>query len=196
MARDGFVGVDNLHLAKMIDTDKLTYETPVHIEGLVEIKAERSVSDDASYADDQPWITAHSDTGGTGTLSIRDPNITQEVRNLLAELSGYLITSEGDLLATDRPPVPCAVMCQQTGYIHGRKKLFYWAELGKPDFDATTKEDKVTVGQIDFPFTFKPVTLADDVRATTRDSFYGSTTYATFFEKVVTTSAEKTSTGA
>lgn len=189
--RDGFIGVKNFHLAPLTDVDTLTYEKPVHIPGTVQIQAQRSISDDPAYADDEVWINARTDVGGTGTFSIRDILSDATIRALIARLSGYMVTEEGDVLATDRNPVPCAALCEQTGYIHGRKKLFYYCELGKPDFNAATKEDKTSVGQLDIPFTFKLVELAPGVKASTRDSFYGNSTYNTFFDAVVTTAVEK-----
>jgi len=194
MARDGFIGVKNLHLAPLTNVDTATFGTPVDIgskAGLVSIQASRSVNSDPSYANDETWINANTDTGGTGTIAIRD--ITDEtVRETIAEFTGYLVTSEGDVLAlADVQPKPCAIMCEQTGYIHGRRKVFYHCELGKPDFDAQTKEDKTSVGQISIPFTYYPLKLAEGVRATTRDSFYGNSTYDDFFTAVVKTVTPK-----
>ena len=63
----------------------------------------------------------------------------------------------------------------------------------KPDFDASTKEANATVGQIDIPFTFYPIKLAEGVIATTRDSFYGNSTYEDFFEAVVKTTTPASS---
>ena len=190
MPRDGFIGVKNLHLAPLTDVEALTYETPVSVPGTVQIQASRSVSDEPAYADDEVWINAKSDTGGTGTLSLRDVISVAAIRTLIARLTGYIVTTEGDVLATDRAPVPCAILCEQTGYLHGRRKLFYHCELGKPDFDASTKEANASVGQIDIPFTFYPIKLAEGVKATTRDSFYGNSTYADWFEAVVKTATE------
>ena len=193
MPRDGFIGVKNLHLAPLTDIEALTYETPVSVPGTVQIQASRSVSDEPAYADDEVWINAKSDTGGTGTLSLRDVISVAAIRTLIARLTGYIVTTEGDVLATDKAPVPCAILCEQTGYLHGRRKLFYYCELGKPDFDASTKEENASVGQIDIPFTFYPIKLAEGVVATTRDSFYGNSTYADWFEAVVKTTAQASS---
>lgn len=193
MARDGFIGVKNLHLAPLTDVDALTYETPVAIPGAVQIQASRSLSEEPSYADDEVWINAKSDTGGTGTLSLRDVVSVAAIRALIARLTGYVVTSEGDVLGTDKAPVPCAILCEQSGYLHGRRKLFYYCELSKPDFDASTKEANATVGQIDIPFTFYPIKLAEGVIATTRDSFYGNSTYEDFFEAVVKTTTPASS---
>lgn len=195
MARDGFVGVKNLHLAPLTDIEKATYGTPVDVgskAGLVAIQASRNVNESPAHANDEVWINARTDSGGTGTLSIRDIS-DPTVRETIAQFTGYLVTTEGDVLAlADKAPEPCAIMCEQTGYIHGRRKLFYHCELGKPDFDASTKEENVSVGQIDIPFTYYPIEIDEGVRVTTRDSFYGNSTYADFFKAVVKTAKAKT----
>lgn len=197
MARDGFVGVKNLHIAEMTNTETLTYAEPVDVGskvGLVAIQVQRSIEDSPAYANDEEWLNAKTDTGGDGTLSIRDIN-DKASRDLIARLAGYLITTEGDLLATDNPPIPCALMCERTGYIHGQRKLLYWVEFGKPDFEANTKENSTEVGQVDIPFKFKPVTLADGVRTATRDSFYQNSSYETFFDAVLKTYATASTPG-
>ena len=196
MARDGYVGVKNLHLAPITNLTSLTYATPVDVGskvGAVSIQADRSVSNDPAYANDEIWINADTDTGGTGTLAIREFGDTT-VRELIADLTGYLVTSEGDILALANPEKkPCAILCEQSGYIHGRRKLFYHCELGKPNFSAQTKEGKTQVGQIEIPFTYYPIEIATGVMVTTRDSFYGNSTYADFFTAVVKTATPKSS---
>lgn len=194
MAHDAFVGLKALYLAEMTDEDTPTYAEPVDIAtkaGAVSISASREISNDAAYANDDVWIDAETDNGGTGTLEIRDILTDSTVRETIAKLTGYLITTEGDVLATDKPSKPCALLCEQSGYIHGRRKCFYKVKLRKPDFEAQTKEGSTTIGSLSIPFNFYKVKLADGVNASTRDSFYGNSTYADFFNAVVLTTAEK-----
>lgn len=194
MAHDAFVGLKALYLAEMTDEDTPTYAVPVDIAtkaGAVSISASREISNDAAYANDDVWIDAETDNGGSGTLEIRDIMTDTTVRELIAKLTGYLITTEGDVLATDRASVPCALLCEQSGYIHGRRKCFYKVKMRKPDFEAKTKEGSTTIGSLSIPFNFYKVKLAEGVNASTRDSFYGNSTYADFFTAVVLTTAEK-----
>ena len=196
MSRDQFIGVKNFHLAEITDEDNLTYATPVAIPGLVQMQASRTTSSEPSYADDDVWLEDESDTGGEGTISIRDILSSSTIRELIADLSGYLVTSEGDILAlSDGQRKPCAIMCERSATSgHGQRKLWYYCKLGKPEFDAATKEDTPQAGQLDIPFTYRPVKLAEGVTATTRDSFYGNSSYATFFNAVVKTVTPKTRT--
>ncbi|MBQ9005782.1 MAG: hypothetical protein IJ092_05350 [Atopobiaceae bacterium] len=193
MARDQFIGVKNFHLAELTDEENLTYGTPVAIAGLVQMQASRATNNEPSYADDEVWIEEESDTGGEGTISIRDILSNQDARELIARLSGYLVTAEGDLLAiVGASRNPCAILCERSAHSgHGQRKLWYCCTLGKPEFDASTKEETPTAGQLDIPFTYRPIKLAEGISATTRDSFYGNSTYAGFFDAVVKTTAAK-----
>ena len=193
MARDQFIGVKNFHIAELTDEDSLTYASPVAVPGLVQMQASRTTNNEPSYADDEVWIEEESDTGGEGTISIRDILTSAAVRELIARLSGYLVTTEGDLLAiSDATRNPCALMCERSAHGgHGQRKLWYCCKLGKPEFDASTKEDTASAGQLDIPFTYRPIKLAEGVSATTRDSFYGNSTYADFFSAVVKTTTAK-----
>lgn len=193
--RDGFIGVNRFALAKITDVDSLTYAEPVDVPSIVGMSASRGDDSNPSYARDEVWIDAKSDTGGDGSFRIRDILSDPTLRNLLAELSGYLITAEGDLLDVG-DPVPCAILCERSAYLgSGQRKLFYWAEIGKPNFEVETKEDSTEIGEVEYPFTFKRVQLAEGVRCSTRDSFPGNSTYANFFDAVVKTTATAANNG-
>lgn len=193
--RDGFIGVNRFALAKITDIVSLTYATPVDVPSIVGMSASRSDDSNPSYARDEVWIDAKPDTGGDGNFRIRDILSDPELRNLLAELSGYLITAEGDLLDVGNP-VPCAILCERSAYLgQGQRKLFYWVEIGKPDFEVETKEDGTEIGEVEYPFKFKRVQLAEGVRCATRDSFPGNSTYEGFFSEVVKTTATAVNNG-
>ena len=186
-ARDGFVGVNAFYLAKITDEASLTYATPVEVPSIVGMTATRGDDSNPAYARDEVWIDAKPDTGGEGSFRIRDYLSDSTLRTLLAQLSGYLITYEGDLLDSG-DPVPCAILVERSAYLgNGQRKCFYWCELGKPSFDVETKGETTEIGEVEFPFKFKRVTLGEGVRCATRDSFYGNSTYADFFNAVVKT---------
>ena len=186
-ARDGFIGVNAFYLAEITNKASITYDTPVEVPSIVGMTASRGDDSNPAYARDEVWIDAKSDTGGEGSFRVRDILSDSTLRTLLARLCGYLITYEGDLLDVG-DPVPCAILVERSAYLgHGQRKCFYWCELGKPDFEVETKEDSITIGEVTIPFTYKRVTLGDNVRCATRDCFYGNSTYANFFSAVVKT---------
>lgn len=196
--RQGFFGVKNAHIALLTDEDELTYETPVHIPGTVEIQADPEVNDDPSYADNEVWIRHQVDNGFTGTFSCFDTESTAELRALFAKLTGYAIDTNGRVLGlTDREPQPFAFMCEQPGSVTGKRRCFLKCQFKKPSMDAATQEDSPEITQLDYEFTAFPVTIthttgegASAVTTEMRMSFYddysGSATYNNFFNAVVT----------
>ena len=193
--RDGFIGVNKFALAEITDLSSLTYAKPVDVPSIVGMSASRGDDSNPSYAADEVWIDAKPDTGGDGSFRIRDILSDPTLRNLLAKLSGYLITAEGDLLDVG-DPTPCAILCERSAYLgKGQRKCFYWCEIGKPDFEVETKEDNTEIGEVEYPFTFKRVQLAEGVRCSTRDSFPGNSTYEGFFDEVVKTTATAANNG-
>lgn len=188
MARNGFFGVRNSHFAVCSDEDKLTYEKPVHMAGTVEISMEPSVESATSYADNEPWLEKQQDSGGSGTMSFFDVEGTAENRKLIADLVGYTIAKDGrTVLSANRNPKPFAFMCEQPGHVMGRRRCLLMCQLAKPSQTMTTIQNAPDITQLDYPFTWKPVTLpggGPDDRASGYDSFTGLADYESFFEEV------------
>lgn len=188
MPRNGFFGVRNSHFALVTDEDKLTYEKPVHVAGTVEISMEPSVESSTSYADNEPWIEEQQDDGGSGTMSFYDTESTPELRKLIADLVGYTIAADGrTILSANKKPKPFAFMCEQPGHIVGRRRCLLMCQLAKPSQTLASLQGTPDITQLDYPFTWKPVTppggTADD-RTSGYDSFTGNADYETFFDAV------------
>lgn len=188
MPRNGFFGVKNSHFALVIDEDALTYEKPVHVAGTVEISMEPSVESSTSYADNEPWIEKQQDDGGSGTMSFYDTESTPELRQLIADLVGYTIAADGrTILSANKNPKPFAFMCEQPGHILGRRRCLLMCQLAKPSQTMTSTQGSPDITQLDYPFTWRPVTppggSAED-RTSGYDSFTGLSDYETFFDAV------------
>ena len=186
MSRNGYFGVKNSHIALCTDTEKFTYEDPVHIAGTVEIKLDASVESADSYADNDTWLSSQKDNGGSGTLSVYDiENIT--TRKLVADILGYELDANGRmLLSADKDPVPFAYMCEQPGSAYGKRKCLLMCKARKPSTDAKTQEDKPEITQIDIAFEWKAVTLPNGWRRSGYNDYVGTKTYESFFLKVDT----------
>lgn len=188
MPRNGFFGVKNSHFALVTDEDKLTYENPVHVAGTVEISMEPSVETATSYADNEPWIEKQQDDGGSGTMSFYDTESTEELRKLIADLVGYTIAADGrTILSANKKPKPFAFMCEQPGHILGRRRCLLMCQLSKPSQTMTSLQGTPDITQLDYPFTWKPVTPpggTDEDRTSGYDSFTGQADYDTFFDAV------------
>lgn len=187
MARNGFFGVKNTHIALLKDADALTYATPVSIPGTVEIKATPSVNTETSYADNEPWIEKQQDNGGSGTLSFFDTDGTPEMRKLFARLTGCEVDATGRILGSSgKDPERFALMCEQPGHVTGKRRCYLDCQLSKPSMDAKTIEDKPSITQLDYDFTWKPVTLSTGWRGSYYDSYSDINGYDKFFDEVDT----------
>lgn len=188
MPKNGFFGVKNSHFALMTDEDTLTYEKPVHVKGTVAISMEPSVESATSYADNEPWIDKQQDNGGIGTMSFYDVESTPELRKLIAAMTGYAVTKDGRMnLKANKKPQPFAFMCEQPGHVMGKRRCLLRCEMGKPTTEANTNQDSPEITQLDYPFTWRPVTPpggTDEDRTSGYDSYSDLPDYNTFFDAV------------
>ena len=171
--RNGFFGVKNAHFAPVEDEDALTYKKPTHVAGTVAISMEPSVETATSYADNEG---------------------TAELRQLIADLVGYEIAQDGrTILSADRTPKKFAFMCEQPGHALGRRRCLLMCQLSKPTQELNTIQDTPEITQLDYPFTWRPVTIpSTDIRTSGYDSFTGLDDYDTFFDAVDIELAHKT----
>ena len=98
MARNGFFGVKNAHLARLTNEDTFEYEKPIHIPGTVEIKIAPSIEQSTSHGDNDTWLEKYQDNGGSITWSIYDIESTPELRALLADIIGFDIPAFREFL--------------------------------------------------------------------------------------------------
>lgn len=193
MARNGFFGVKNAHVARFTDEDAFEYEKPIHIPGTVEIKIEPSIEQATSYGDNEPWLDKYQDNGGSITWSLYDIESTQELRELLADINGFDIDEKGRVLATSgKTPKPFAFMCEQPGHAVGKRRCIYKCTIKPASVDAKTLEDKPDITQIDYELTFRPVTLPTGWRGCYIDTYSDIANYDKFFEQVDTAVKPKT----
>jgi phi13 family phage major tail protein len=193
MARNGFFGVKNVHVARFTDEDTFEYEKPVHIPGAVEFKMEPSIEQATSYGDNEPWLDKYQDNGGSITWSLYDIESTPELRELLADINGFDIDAKGRVLATSgKTPKPFAFMCEQPGHAVGKRRCIYKCTSKPASVDAKTLEDKPDITQIDYELTFRPVTLPTGWRGCYIDTYSDLTDYDKFFEQVDTAVKPKT----
>lgn len=188
MPRNGFFGVCNSHFAICTDEDALTYSKPVHVPGTVGISMEPSVESTTVYADNEPWIDKTQDNGGSGTMSFYDVESTDELRKLLADLTGYMVTKDGRMnLTANRKPKKFAFMCEQPGHVMGKRRCLLMCEMGKPTCEANTNQEAPEVTQLDFPFKWVPVIPTGGTyenRTSGYDDYAGNSGYGTFFDAV------------
>ena len=193
MARNGFFGVKNAHVARFTDEDTFEYEKPIHIPGTVEIKIEPSIEQATSYGDNETLLDKYQDNGGSITWSLYDIESTPELRELLADINGFDIDAKGRVLATSgKTPKPFAFMCEQPGHAVGKRRCIYKCTSKPASVDAKTIEDKPDITQLDYELTFRPVTLPTGWRGCYIDTYSDLADYDKFFEQVDTAVKPKT----
>lgn len=187
MARNGFFGVKNAHIARLTNEETFTYEKPIHIPGTVEIKIEPSIEQSTSHGDNETWLDKYQDNGGSITWSLFDIESTPELRALLADIIGFDIDEKGRLLATSgKTPKPFAFMCEQPGHVVGKRRCIYKCTSKPASVDAKTLEDKPDITQLDYDLTFRPVKLPSGWRGSYIDTYGDIDGYDKFFEEVDT----------
>lgn len=185
MARNGFFGVKNAHLARLTNEDTFEYEKPIHIPGTVEIKIAPSIEQSTSHGDNDTWLEKYQDNSGSITWSIYDIESTPELRALLADIIGFDIDAKGRLLATSgKTPKPFAFMCEQPGHVVGKRRCIYRCMCKPASVDAKTLEEKPDITQLDYEITFRPVTLPTGWRGSYIDTYGDIEGYDKFFEEV------------
>lgn len=186
MPKNGYFGVKNSHFAPLTDEDALTYGEPVHVPGTVGISMEPSNETGTSYADNDVWLDKQQDNGGSGTMSFYDVESTPELRAMIADFVGFEIAADGRvILSADRVPKKFAFMCEQPGHVSGRRRCLLLCQFSKPTQELKTNEDTPEITQLDYPFTWRPVTLpGTDIRTSGYDSFTGLADYDEFFDAV------------
>ena len=119
---------------------------------------------------------------------------TAELRQLIADLVGYEIAQDGrTILSADRTPKKFAFMCEQPGQVLARRRCLLMCQLSKPTQELNTVQDTPEITQLDYPFTWRPVTIpSTDIRTSGYASFTGLADYATFFDAVNIELAHKT----
>lgn len=197
MARNGYFGVKNSHIAKMTDETALEYDAPVHVPGTVNIKLEVTSNSASPHADNEVWLDKDQDNGGTGSMVFYDIESDLAIRELIADITGYGLAATGEVLElADKVPPFFAFMCEQPGHTMGKRSCKYKCKAGKPSYEFKTTEDTPEIAQVEIPFTYRPVTLKNGTRMSGFSSFEGLASYKDFFKAVNTELAVKTASSA
>lgn len=142
------IGVDNLHYAKIIKDDKtgLTYETPVPLEGVREIKVNPKVATEPLYGDNKILTqTTAIDSIDVG-IDIADLS-NQQYHDLL----GHKLSTTGGVIAGGQDVAPAVALLwkSQMKSINGSSRERYTV-LYKGQFELASDEHKGQEGKIDY----------------------------------------------
>lgn len=185
-------GLKNIYYSKITKTESgLEYAKPVAWPGAKSLKIDPSGDTNTFYADDMAYFTTSSANGYSGTLEVAE--IPESV---LIDVFGYEKSENGMTVeVSNAQTADIALLFECQGDVKARRHIFFQVTLGRPGFEANTKEDKTDPDTKSLDITVTPIKV-DDREITKAAASKGDPAYDTFFTTAPTAPTFKAAGGA
>ena len=175
-------GLDNVHVAFLVDGTTTSWETPVKIPGAVRFAPEPQGEETTFYADNGPYFSFTSNNGYTAELEMA--NLPD---NILAKMLGWEIDANGMLVeTTDGEPKEFALLGQILGDKKNRRFVYYRCKASRPTAEHNTRAESVEPTTQTLNITILPIEIngKNVVRGVIELNDNNTTVYNNFFQGV------------
>lgn len=175
-------GLDNVHIAFLVDGTTPSWETPVKIPGAVRFAPEPKGEETTFYADNGPYFSYTSNNGYTAELEMA--NLPD---GILAKMLGWEIDANGMLVENiDGEPKEFALMGQILGDKKNRRFVYYRCKASRPTAEHNTRGESVEPTTQTLNITILPIEIGGKnvVRGVIELNDTNATVYNNFFKGV------------
>lgn len=175
-------GLDNVHIAFLVDGTTTSWETPVKIPGAVRFAPEPQGEETMFYADNGPYFSYTSNNGYTAELEMA--NLPDDI---LAKMLGWEIDANGMLVeTTDGEPKEFALLGQILGDKKNRRFVYYRCKASRPTAEHNTRGESVEPTTQTLNITILPIEIngKNVVRGVIELNDKNTTVYNNFFKGV------------
>jgi phi13 family phage major tail protein len=149
------VAATGVTVSSVLATTILGYETPIPVEGAVNLALDPEGEESTFYADNGPYFTFTSNNGYSGDLELAKlPDA------IAVPMLGYLLDAQGMVIeVAGGDQRPFALLCQYKGDKKNRKMVFYNCNASRPNEEHTTQEDGIEVNTQTLPLIIQPIEI-------------------------------------
>lgn len=167
MARKVEFGLSNVYIAPITEQadGTLTFGTPHHLAGAVNLTLEPAGEITSFYADNIIYYTVSGNQGYTGTLEVAllDEWFQSNIMKMIKDSNGLMVEN------ADAMPMPFAMLYQVEDDVKATRRVLYYVTCERGSQAHATKTESVEVNTATVNITVAPLPDTHDVKAHTSD---------------------------